>query len=169
MKNSLRKKGWDYSQDAVYFVTINIIRNGLRFSEINEDQIQLSELGKLVEEKWFAIPTVYLHIEIGEYVIMPDHFHGIIYFNQPNFKNRSTVPAYEPQRKNLSSVIRGFKAAVTVASRSNFPTFKWQRGFHDQIMWNQKSIDAHRAYIINNPIFAWEKKKYTRVGEFGVY
>lgn len=86
------------------------------------------------------------------------------------FSNQEILSfAYEPQRKNLSSIIRGFKSAATISIRVNFPTFKWQRGFHDQILWNQKKIDAFRNYTINNPVVAWEKQKYTRIGEFGVY
>ena len=169
MKNSLRKTGWDYSQDAAYFITVNIIRNEHWLSEVFEGEVHLNHLGKIVEPKWLQIPKIHPNIELGEFIVMPDHFHGIVYFNQPDFDQRSTVAAYEPQRKNLSSIIRGFKSAATISIRVNFPTFKWQRGFHDQILWNQKKIDAFRNYTINNPVVAWEKQKYTRIGEFGVY
>jgi putative transposase len=58
---------------------------------------------------------------------------------------------FGPQRKNLASIIRGFKGAITTYARKNDITFNWQPNYHDRIIWNQNAFNNISNYIINNP------------------
>jgi len=68
--------------------------------------------------------------------------------------------AFIPQSKNLSSIVRGFKSAVTVQARTIHADFAWQTRFHDHIIRNSESHDTIERYILNNPINWTEDKFY---------
>src|SRR5690606_4786831 len=70
------------------------------------------------------------------------------------FTRESTSPSqnkFDPQSRNLASIIRGFKMGVTVQARSILPGFTWQSRFHDHIIRNAKSFERISEYIKNNP------------------
>ena len=100
-----------------------------------------------------------MNIFLDEYVVMPDHFHAILFIgtnqynnkiidtNTNNYKNK-----FGQQSKNLSSIIRGFKSSVTIYARKNNYEFGWQNLFYDHIIRSQREFYKIRRYIINNPI-----------------
>jgi len=81
---------------------------------------------------------------------MPDHFHGILFINKPE-KITWAVNKFGPQRNNLASIIRGFKASVKQFSTINNLEFCWQPGYYDRVIRNEKEHLNIRNYIINNP------------------
>ena len=164
--DSARMKNYDYSQNATYFVTILTKNRENYFGEIVNQKMQLSEIGKIVEYEWFRTPEIRpdMNITLDQFVIMPNHIHGIIVIGNNRYNLSSVVetpcivetpcmaslrPASEnepyqnnfgPQRKNLSSIIRGFKSAVTKKSREKFPYFAWQSRFYDHIYPMELSV-----------------------------
>jgi len=106
---SIRLRGYDYSRDGAYFVTICtknrdcifgdvvIVETGLRpVSTIN-----LSDIGKIVMECWYDLPNHYSNIVLDEFIIMPNHIHGII-----KIQNQGQ----EEKKHGLSEFIRAFKS-----------------------------------------------------------
>ena len=77
-RRSIRLKGYDYSSQGAYFVTLCCEDRKHRFGEIIRHQMHLNDLGKIAAEWMENLPTKFPNIEIGEYVIMPDHIHAII-------------------------------------------------------------------------------------------
>ena len=77
-RRSLRVHEFDYSQPGAYFLTIVTHERKQLFGQIVNGDVVLNEVGKMVEEVWIAIPKHFKNIELGEFVIMPDHIHGII-------------------------------------------------------------------------------------------
>lgn len=155
---SARLKNWDYAESAAYFVTICTANRTPFFGMVQNNSIVHSEIGKIVASEWVKSPEIRpdMNLELGEFVVMPDHFHGIIFIGGMDAMNRvSTGDIYKnefgPQSKNLSSIIRGFKSAVTVQARKINPEFGWQARFHDHIIRNPKSYDVISQYIIDNP------------------
>ena len=158
-----RLKNWDYSQRAVYCVTICTANREHFFGKVQDEEMAYSNIGTIVEQEWVKTPEIRpdMNLELGEFVVMPNHFHGIIFIgnNEFNCKNDmlgvSTDDIYKnefgPQSKNLSSIIRGFKSAVTVQAKKINPDFGWQSRFHDHIIRNPKSYDVISQYIIDNP------------------
>ena len=140
--------------------------------------MELSELGKIVESEWVKTPGVRpdMKLTLGPFVVMPDHFHAIIIigpndFNQTAAGNHhgrdamhgvstTNTHTFGPQRKNLSSVIRGFKSAVTTYARKNRINFGWQTRFHDRIIRDDAEFSRIAQYIENNPA-KWMSNEHT--------
>lgn len=164
-----RLKNWDYSQRGVYYITICTSSREHFFGEIENNEIILSEIGTIVEQEWIKTPEIRrdMNLELGEFVIMPNHFHAIIFIGNNEFNSNigrdamhrvstdKTDDIYKnefgPQSKNLSSIIRGFKSAVTIQAKRINPDFGWQSRFYDHIIRNPKAYDNISQYIIENP------------------
>lgn len=81
-RRSIRLKGYDYSQAGAYFVTIVAWQREMLFGEIVDGESVLNELGEIVREEWERTAVVRPNVELGEYVVMPNHFHGILVFHE---------------------------------------------------------------------------------------
>lgn len=160
---SARHPYWDYSSNSMYFITI-CTKNRFRFfGTIREEKMQHTEIGKIVENEWMKSPGLRpdMNLLLGEFVVMPDHFHAIIIIGGEDAMHRiftsvvNTKSArknkFGPQSKNLASIIRGFKSSVTIQARKINPNFAWQPRFHDHIIRNEKSFHRIQNYIKNNP------------------
>src|SRR5262245_20099154 len=77
-RHSIRLKGYDYSQVGAYYVTIVAYQRDCLFGEIVNKEMVMNDFGKIADECWCAIPDHFPFVELGEYVIMPNHVHGII-------------------------------------------------------------------------------------------
>ena len=168
--DTTRLPNWDYGNEAAYFVTINTKNRIHFFGEIVEKKMHLSAIGKIVEQEWFKSFEMRpdMNLQMGEFIVMPDHFHGIIIIGENEYNtlekdarhcvSTDHIPTdhkptnqFGPQSKNLASIIRGFKMSVTINARKTIPRFGWQSSYHDHIIRNQKSFDNISRYIINNP------------------
>lgn len=158
---SARLQSWNYASRAAYFITICAHNRVHCFGEVINKEMQLNDIGKLTEEEW--LKTIELrpdmNLELGQFVVMPNHFHGIIIIgnNEYNYNSnllashKTSVNSFGPQSKNLSSIIRGFKSSVTKNARVINPQFKWQERFHDHIIRDARSFNNIQNYIYNNP------------------
>ncbi len=167
---SYRLRNWDYGWPAQYFITICTLNRICWFGEIIDGEMKLSENGKIVQAEWLRTFELRkdMNLSKGEYVVMPNHFHAIISIGH-NEHNTSWKPIHDPgriamhgnpagyknqfgpQSKNLASIIRGFKSAVTINIRSTHPTFAWQPRFHDHIIRNEYAYRVISSYIISDP------------------
>jgi REP element-mobilizing transposase RayT len=77
-RRSIRVKGYDYSQEGAYYVTIVTYQRDCLFGEIKDEEMHLNDFGKIADECWRAIPEHFPFVELGAYVVMPNHMHGII-------------------------------------------------------------------------------------------
>lgn len=77
-RRSIRLKEFDYAQQGGYFITVVTYQRECLFGEIVNEEMQLNELGKIADECWRAIPEHFPNVELGAYVVMPNHVHGII-------------------------------------------------------------------------------------------
>jgi putative transposase len=80
---SARLPSWDYSSNAVYFITICTNNREYFFGEIIDGKMQLSEPGKIANRFWLEIPDHFPFVILDEFVVMPNHIHGIIVINKP--------------------------------------------------------------------------------------
>ncbi len=177
---STRLKGYDYSSNGAYFVTICVLNHKCAFGNIKDGKVNLSALGKSAEECWLAIPEHFPFVELDKFVVMPNHIHGIIVILKPDFydvetQNLASVPVtnhhtetqnvaslhgrFGPQSQNLASIIRGFKIGVTKFAGNNNIPFKWQPRFHDHIIRNENEFANIQLYIMHNPL-NWESDDY---------
>jgi putative transposase len=77
-RQSLRLKGYDYSQAGLYFITICVQNRDLLFGEIVNGEMQLNGAGKMVQSEWEKIPQRSGNVDLHEFIVMPNHFHGVL-------------------------------------------------------------------------------------------
>ena len=88
---SARLKNWDYTNDAAYFVTICIKNMRNYFGKIIDDKVILTKTGKIVDEEWLKTKDIRKNVILDEYIVMPNHFHGIIMILNENIINVETT------------------------------------------------------------------------------
>ncbi|MFN6224118.1 MAG: transposase [Dolichospermum sp.] len=181
-RQSIRLKGYDYSQSGLYFITICCYQRECLFGNIMNSQIILNNFGQLIKEEWLKSAEIRKEIEFDDFVIMPNHFHGIVIINQeinsdfmkndvdfqdnnvgahgrsPLQQIQSSRPKISMKPKSISSLIAGFKSATTkkiniIRNTPQNPV--WQRNYYDHIIRNDESLARIREYVQNNPL-SWE-------------
>lgn len=76
--DSNRLKHWDYRSAGVYFITTNTHNGEPCFGDVFDGKMQLSKIGIIADICWFELTNHFDHLELGEYIIMPNHVHGIL-------------------------------------------------------------------------------------------
>ena len=77
-RHSIRLQGYDYTQPGAYYVTINTFKKEHLFGKVVDGVVQLSEMGKIAQQQWCKIPNRFPNVTLDEFIIMPNHMHGII-------------------------------------------------------------------------------------------
>ena len=87
--DSARLKTWDYSWPGMYYITINTKHGKHYFGEIKNEEMILNELGKVVQEEWLKTVEIRktMNLELGEFVVMPNHFHCILIIHPNKFNS----------------------------------------------------------------------------------
>lgn len=171
-----RSSNWDYGTNGLYFVTIctkerlhyfgEVIYNGdlqiidkliPRKETQNIASLQYSEIGRIAEQFWLDIPKHFPFIELDEFILMPNHIHGILFINKPNYEQWQGNK-FGVQSQNLPAVIRGYKAGVKAFATKNNIEFSWQSRYFDRIVRSEMELQNIRHYIFENPE-KWETNK----------
>jgi REP element-mobilizing transposase RayT len=119
----------------------------------------LNKAGEHAINCWLSIPDHFPNSELDEFIIMPNHVHGIIHivdFGNVGAKNFSPLPnkinSFRSPSKSLGSIIRGFKIGVTKWIRKNTDNYHvWQRNYYEHIIRDENALDRIRIYIRHNP------------------
>ena len=157
-RKSPRWKKWDYSTPGIYFITICTKNREQYFGEVRQGKMNLSQIGIIADLLWYEIKNHHKNVELDEYVIMPDHIHGIIINRTDGGGNTDITPIGMGHAPSLSVIVGGYKSAVSKhAHRLGFD-FKWQTSFHDHIVRNEFSLKRIQNYIIQNPMKWWYRK-----------
>lgn len=104
-RRSIRLKGYDYSQAGLYFITICCENRICRFGKIQNGEMILNEYGRIAYNEWEKTPDIRNHVELGEFIIMPNHIHGIIRLGElhsPKNETRCTDKLHSPENKSTS-------------------------------------------------------------------
>ena len=163
-RRSLRLIDYDYATPGAYFVTILSYKQMPIFSEIDRDEVQLSQVGLIVEDCWRKIPYHFPFVRVSDYVIMPNHLHGIIkiehYPNEVskddfiNQKNKQKHIPKGPQSSSLGAIIGSFKSASTkYVHRLGLTHQKtiWHRNYYEHIIRDDEDYHRIVEYIQLNP------------------
>jgi REP element-mobilizing transposase RayT len=154
-RRSIRLKGYDYSQNEAYFVTICACNRECLFGEVANGVIELSPIGESTYKFWFEIPWHFENVQLDEFVVMPNHFHGIIVITD-NCRGGVTPPL---QKCTLGKIVAYFKYQTTkfINQIRNIPGLPlWQRNYYEHIIRNEDELNRIRQYIIENPL-KWEE------------
>jgi REP element-mobilizing transposase RayT len=148
-----RLKNFNYSSQNFYFVTICVKNHQNFFGQIQNKKMIFNQYGKIAKREWDKTEILHEKILLDEFIIMPDHIHGIIFVKNPNEPTWSNNPQ---KRKNqlIPLVVELFKAAVSreINKTLNNERFQWQKSFHDNIIKYERGLIKIRNYIKQNPI-----------------
>ena len=183
-RRSVRIREFDYAIEGSYFVTICTHNKACVLGKLVKAHIELSTLGELVQTCWRQIPSHFEAVTLDEYVIMPNHLHGIIVkwsdkgtacraptdprdpgvaFTPIVKEGRTQERFGRPVTASLATIVRSFKSAVTKVARQqwlwqNKPL--WQRNYYEHIIRQSESLEDIRQYIKSNP-FRWAEQHYS--------
>ncbi|QSV53285.1 MAG: hypothetical protein HEP80_04515 [Dolichospermum sp. UKL201] len=179
-RRSIRLKVYDYTQQGAYFVTICTHQRNCLFGEIVDGEIKLNTNGEIARGSWLSIPRYFKNVELDEFVIMPNHLHGIIIIESSEVAGEALANQDFSQQQNLSSQcfaptvytgetikINGTKPQSLAAITQNYKSVStrqinrmnkakgnviWQRNYYEHIIHNEEALNNIREYIVNNPI-----------------
>ena len=155
-RHSLRLKGYDYSQEGAYFVTICAHGKACLFGDVIGSEMKVNELGQKAQAVWDDLPVHYPHVATDAFVVMPNHVHGVIVIQAGGEGvGAGLKPARtESARHGLSEIIRGFKtfsARRINEFRETSGATVWQRNYYEHIIRNDADYNRIAEYIVNNP------------------
>lgn len=174
---SARAQWWDYGWNGAYFITICSRNREHFFGEISGGKMLLSNTGIIADILWYEIPNHAPFVELGDFVVMPNHIHGILILNKPDanvetghanvetghaLSLRSTIGRNRFQnigKNTVSSIIASYKSAVTKHANRLGLGNGWQPRFHDHVIRNDREYQRISDYIINNPM-NWSEDKF---------
>jgi len=174
---SIRLKAYDYSQAGAYYVTVVAWHRECLFGEIVNKEMQLNKVGEIVEWEWLELPKRFSYVELGAYMVMPNHFHGILLVHENVGATRpgptkaqsdaKPLPIIIPEGIDGSPLPRGPKPASLGASIAQFksrvtkriwkiPEFKntpiWKRNYYEHVIRNEIDLQNKTDYIQANPL-----------------
>lgn len=142
-------------------------------------------MGVIADILWHEIPNHASFVKLGDFVVMPNHIHGILILDKPGNDSNNTEHAAEtmhasslhasslskettkneqmakisPKSNSISTIIRSYKSAVTKHANRLGLENGWQSRFHDRIIRNEEEYQRISDYIINNPA-KWNADKF---------
>jgi putative transposase len=180
-RRSIRLKGYDYSQAGAYYVTIVAQNRACLFGDVVNGEMQLNDAGKMLQAEWEALPQRFPNIELDEFIVMPNHFHGTLVITDRSANVGATPCARpglgQPQSGSgqpqgiaptehdpvLGEIIGAWKSIVTDQYIDGVHQLNWQsfdrkllqRNYWEHIVRDESELNRIREYIINNPA-NWE-------------
>jgi putative transposase len=153
-RKSSRLPEYDYSQAGAYFITVCIHDRECLLGEIFQGKMRLNQAGMAVERWWKELGRKFSSIKIDDYVVMPNHFHGILFISEPSGAHIEGVHAGPP----LQKIVQWFKTMSTNeyvhgVKEHGWKPLKgqlWQRSFYDHVIRNDEGLNRVREYISTN-------------------
>ena len=155
-RRSIRFKDYDYTTSGGYFIAICARDREALFDD--------ERLRAIVETAWEDIPNHHANAEIDEFVVMPNHVHGVLFLGASDVEQPRAQRVAPLQRTgpllaggSLGAIVRAFKARVTRDVRAALGTdiIVWQRNYHKHVIRHEMALRRTRQYIVDNPV-RWE-------------
>ena len=158
-RRSIRLKRYDYSQEGAYFITI-CTRGGVNLFDNGRFRA-------MAEECWLALPLHFPMIELDEWVLMPNHLHGILVVEYAQGTAcRAPTGRLErfgqPTSGSIPTIVRSFKSAASRSInilRDTPRAAVWQSNYYEHVIRSEEELGQVRQYIIDNPA-KWEMDEY---------
>ena len=174
-RKPIRLRGYNYAQPGAYFVTIVTHRRRTLFGNVIAGEMRLNTAGDMVRRRWEDLSVRFPNIDLDEFVVMPNHIHGIILIREPVGASLvgardgddttvfDTTKATTRVAPTLGEVVGAYKSIVTLeyarGVRANvwlpFHRRLWQRNYYERVIRDDAELDRARKYIVNNPL-QWE-------------
>lgn len=183
-RRSIRLSGYDYAQEGLYFITLCVQNRACIFGSITKGTMILNPIGAIAVKEWLHTIHVRNNVVLHEYIIMPNHLHGIIEIT----KNKGTheeIAGFKSPSQTVGAIIRGYKIAVIKQIKDYIleqedkrceielqfdPTFTistikdldykiWQRNYYEHIIKDERAYRNISNYILTNPE-RWDEDKF---------
>ena len=176
-RKPLRLKGYEYSRAGAYFITIVVQGRLCLFGDVVDGEMSLNDAGKMIHRVWDGMPGRFPSVEMDEFIVMPNHIHGVIIIHQPppshdppvgaslvgapnHADDQNDTRATTRVAPTLGDVVGAFKSLTTVEygrgvrgmGWSPFDKRLWQRNYYERIIRNECELGLAREYIANNPM-----------------
>jgi len=165
-RRSIRLRDYDYSRAGAYFVTVCTWQKECIFGEVVNGVMMPNEYGRVVSSHWNEIPRHYDVAGCDQFVVMPNHFHGIVMIDDGNVGAIHELPLHNlsgienrivRRRMSLPRIVGRFKMNVSkqINTTRNTPGRPlWQRNYFEHIIRSEDELRRIRQYIAENP-FRW--------------
>ena len=171
-RRSIRLRGHDYTQEGSYFVTICTHEREPILGEIIDGSVILTDVGEVAQQCWDSIQRHFHNVELGEYVIMPNHVHGVIFLREIPCRDEVTSSLRDDSEiefgkstikrsPTLGQIIAFYKYQSTkiINAIRDTPGMRfWQRNYYEHIIRDDKDLDRICKYIANN-VVKWSEDK----------
>lgn len=168
-RRSARLPQYDYALCGAYFVTICARNREWLFGRMTDGTMQMNACGEIAEEEWQRSATIRAELLLDEFIVMPDHIHGIVIIESaPNQDEKRVLAArkgayHAPLRtpRSLATFVGAYKASVTrriAALRGTDAVSVWQRNYFEHVIRNDDDLNRTREYIQTNPA-RWASKR----------
>ena len=176
-RRSIRLRGYDYRAVGAYFITVVVQDRARLFGEVLEGAMRLNDAGRMLERWWLELNCRFPHVSTDAYVVMPNHFHGIVVIHSrppdttappdvgadlrvcPNTRvcpDSGGAHAGAP----LPTIVQWFKTMTTneyirMVKHAGWTPFRgrlWQRNYYEHIIRNERALERIRDYILTNPL-----------------
>ncbi|MGI2902330.1 transposase [Tolypothrix sp. VBCCA 56010] len=156
-RRSIRLRGYDYSLIGAYFVTICTQYRECCLGNLVDGDMKFTLRGAIAYRFWFQIPDRFPNVELDEFIVMPNHIHGIIVITDKSTgaggaeEGGETPPLRKP---TLGQIVAYYKYQTTkiINQIDDTPGHRvWQRNFYDRIIRREQALHTIRQYIITNP------------------
>jgi putative transposase len=161
-RRSIRLENADYARPGIYFVTICADARRSIFGCFENSRFSPSRVGQIVHESWTAIPEHFPRVDIDQFVVTPNHIHGILVFHPiVGAQHRCALPQvtalHHSGASSLAEVVRSFKAIVTRRAHEElcWKGCVWQRNYFERIVRDGQEFADTCRYIAENPL-RWE-------------
>lgn len=166
-RRSIRLRGYDYRTPGPYFVTICSANASYVLSRVDGDTVTPVKLGHAIEACWQDLPNHHHNVLLDEFIIMPNHVHGIIILTAKGTAGRAPTKEEfgRPVPGSLPTIVRSFKSACTKKVNETYQApglTLWQRGYYEHIVRDEEDLRAVRNYIRLNPQ-EWNENPASRV------
>jgi REP element-mobilizing transposase RayT len=143
-RRTLRAPAHDYASPGAYFITVVTQGRACHFGSITNEVFVPAPACGAVSRVWNALPSRFPSVVLDEFVVMPNHVHGLLWI--------ADVPL--PQRSSLGAIVGAFKslAAREVNAAVKRTGSLWQRYYYERIVRNEAELGAIRQYILDNPL-----------------
>ena len=171
-RKHLRLEGYDYALPGGYFVTMAANQRGNIFGLVEDLEVTLNNLGKMVRDCWEETPERFPVVLLDEFILRPDHIHAILFIEGSNVGAGLDPARIDPNKlevkpratsrvaPTLGQIIGALKSISTMRYYSGINDRKWtthegklwQRGYHDRIIRNKSELNRILHYVINNAV-----------------
>jgi putative transposase len=154
-----------FYRGAPYFVTICAYEQRHVFGRVEGERTVLTPLGCIVDEEWKRTPSIRDGVELDQWIVMPNHVHGIVYV--PEIAGDDAEPrGFARASRSLASLVAGYKSSVTRRAKQelSWPTPVWQRNYFEHVIRGDADLERARRYIFENPV-RWGRTLCAPTGE----